>query len=358
MKKRLGLWRTVGVCFSLSVLPVAASAGPLDQVVAGAKEEGKVTGTLKGIQPKSVERLRKEIKDRYGVDLEISLSPTRTMPKDYAKAAMERKVGATPTYDVMNFNSTQLFDDQGAVLEHVDWKPLLSKDTNPGVVLENPALRDGLVIYSQHIGLLYNSKKVSPEEVPKKLGDLADPKWRGKVGVYSYTTSWARWAFILGKDRVLSDLRAIMKNKAIQGRFADEYNRFTLGEIDMAFIGSGHYKSAVDAGIQAAWRPLDFDEIMYFSLSLIKGAQHPNAAKLLAVYLASPEGAKFLWEENKLGNLLYPGSLEHEISEQAKKLGIPQYSQETYPGYEEYRRSKEQEDLQKEIKLILQTGGK
>ena len=359
MRRNTKIVLVVGVFFlaslTMSTIPIA-SADPLDQIIKGAKEEGKVYGTLKSIKPKSVVRLRSEIKDKYGVDLEIKLTPTRSIPKDYAKAAMEHRAGAPPTYDIQNFHSTVLIDDQGSVLERVDWKPLITKDSNPNVVLKNPALRGAIAIFTQHTGLLYNNKKVTAEEVPKTIHDMADPKWKGRLGIFSYTATWTRWAFILGKDKVLSDLRAIMKNKAIHGRFANLYNRFTLGEIDLAFIGSGHLKSALDAGLPAAYRALDFDEVLNFSLSLRKGARHPNAAKLLAVYLASPQGSKFLWEELKLGNSNYAGSIERDISDDSKKLGIPQYSIESYPGYVAFRLSDEQKKLQKEVKLILQTG--
>jgi ABC-type Fe3+ transport system substrate-binding protein len=65
--------------------------------------------------------------------------------------------------------------------------------------------------------------------------DLADPQWRGKVGVANYTSNWAELAFIRGKDKTFSELKAILKNKAIQGRYVDLLNRYLLGEITIDY---------------------------------------------------------------------------------------------------------------------------
>lgn len=182
--------------------------------------------------------------------------------------------------------------------------------------------------------------------------------WSRKVAIFKYTGSWVRWARTLGKEKVFSDLRAILKNGAMQGRFVDEYNRFLLGEVWLNFISSVYFKMAKDKGVPAAWQHLDYSEVQNFSVVVQKTATHPNAAKLVAVYLASPEGAKFTLDGSGAGNLYYPGNFEHEISQQAKKQGVPRHSMLSYPGMIDFHFTKEYGRWRKEVKLILETGGK
>jgi iron(III) transport system substrate-binding protein len=349
----------LSVTYVLSVVlsAGAAPAGPLAQVIEGAKKEGAVTVKMRsGLTAKSMSRLEKEIRDKYGVNLRISFSPSASMPKDLSEAIMEQKAGAAPSYDLMNFLDTFIVDAMKVgVLERIDWKPLLTEGTNPKVVLDHPALVGAIVYYTGHTGLMYNAQKVSADEVPRTLSDLANPRWKGKVGVLEYEVTWARWAFILGKEKVLSSLRAILKNGAIRGRFVDLQNRFLLGEISFCFTGSIYLKEAQDKGMPSAWRNLDFAEIQPFTLSLRKGAVHPNAAKLVAVYMASPEGAKFMLEESGAGSLFYPGNLEHDISSQAKKEGIPEHIVSAYPGLIDFNLSEKSKEWEKEIKLIFDT---
>ena len=61
------------------------------------------------------------------------------------------------------------------------------------------------------MGLIYNPEKVSADEVPQTLSELANPKWKGKVGIHNHTNSWARRAFIMGKEKTLSNIRVIRR---------------------------------------------------------------------------------------------------------------------------------------------------
>ena len=346
--------------FVLSGVAVSAGApatGPLAQVIEGAKKEGTVSVVLRtGFTPSSMERLRKEIKEKFGADLDIKFSPSEYMPKELAQAIMEQKVGAPPSRDLITFMDTQVAQGMKAgVFERVDWKSLITPDMNPEVVCEEPLVRGAIVYFSAYIGTIYNPNKVSADKAPKTLRELADPKWRGNVGVFNYTATWARWALVLGKEKVLNELRAILKNGAIQGRFADLSNRYLLGEISVCFINSGYFKEVKDKGMPTAWQHLDLAEIQNFTAVVRQGAKHPNAAKLLALYLASPAGAKFTLDEAGSGTVYYPGNYEHDIRVQAKRQGIREISIDR--NLLEFSISKEGAQLEKELKLVFDTGG-
>ena len=332
----------------------AASTAALSQIIEAAKKEGAVSVLLRpGFNQKSMDRLRKEVREKFGVDLDIKFSPSNSMPKALSDAMMEFKVGAPPTFDLMTFSSQIVEGNEVGILERVDWKPLLLEGTNPEVVMDLPETRGGIVYYNGHIGLMYNPQKVPADNVPRTIKELADPKWKGKVGVYEYTNSWARWGFYLGSKQLLSLLNGIMNNGAIVGTYGDLYNRFLIGEIPICFITSAYLKMAKDKGMPAAWQSVEISQVQNFSLSVRKGAKHPNAAKLIALYLASPPGAKFTLEESLAGNMYYPGNYEHDIAMQDKKQGIREAFPEKDPKIIKFGRSEESRRLEKEIQLIL-----
>ncbi len=342
---------------SAGAAPVAPT-GPLAQVIEGAKKEGTVTAKLvAGFRPEAMGRLEKEIKDKYGVDLKIKFTGATKMTNDVAEAIMEQKAGAVPSYDLLSFSNHIAVANNAGVLEQVDWKPLLSEGTNPAVVHDSPAMRGGIVYDTAYFGLMYNPEKIKADEVPRTLADMANPRWKGKGGVETSGNSLLRWSFILGKEKVLSSLRAIMKNGAIQGSAADLMNRYLIGEIWFCRLNSEFIGVARSRGMPAAWQSLDFADVTEFSSVVRKGAAHANAAKLIALYLASPEGAKFGLEEANYGTLYYPGNYQHDIRLQNQKQGIPEVFSDRRPDVLEFYNSKEAADLSKEIALILQTGG-
>ena len=106
----------------------------------------------------------------------------------------------------------------------------------------------------------------------------------------------------------------------------------------------------------AAWQSLEISQVQNFSTSVRKGARHPNAAKLVALYLASPQGAKFTLEESRSGNMYYPGNYEHDIATQDKKQGVREAFPEKDPKIIKFVLSEESYRLEKEIKLILAGG--
>ncbi|MDP2643658.1 MAG: ABC transporter substrate-binding protein [Desulfobacterales bacterium] len=360
MTRRLMVtWMSAFLVWVLVLSGGTAPAGTLDEIIAGAKKEGTVSLKLRsGFTPKSMGRLEKEIRDKFGVDLKVKFVPTGSMPKDVAQASMEQKTGAPSTYDLLTFMSNHVtLANKAGIMEKIDWKPLITADTNPEVVLENPALQGAIISFTGHLGLIYNTEKIPADQVPRTLSGLADPRWKGKLGVFTYQGGWARWARIMGKEKVYNDLRAILKNGAVGGRYSDVFNRFLINEVWLGLLSSVYLKMAQDKGMPVAWQDLDFSERQNFSVVVLKGAQHPNAAKLVAVYLASPQGARFTLEESGAGNLYYPGNFEHDISSQAKKQGIPEHSLASYPGLLEFHLSKDYRNWQKEIKLIVDSGG-
>ncbi|OGQ80891.1 MAG: hypothetical protein A3G40_16755 [Deltaproteobacteria bacterium RIFCSPLOWO2_12_FULL_57_22] len=351
-----------GIFFLTCATQVKAADGDaLSRVVEGAKKEGTVNLQISPSSHtvKSMKRLSREINKKYGVDLDIQFAPTVRMAVDLSKALMEHKLGARPTYDLMSLSVPNIVRGiEAGIYEKVDWQALLDKATPPEIILGKPGTRYhgyGLISYTAHRGLMYNPKRIPSDRAPKTLAELADPRWKGKIGVHNYPRVWAEVAFIQGKEKTFAELRAIAKNRPIQGSYEDQQKRYLLEEIWLAHSGSQYFQEAKMKGMPAEWQSLELSDIADYVVAVRTGAQHPNAARLVALYLASPEGSKLHLEEAGAGNLHYPGNYENSIAVQDKRQGIPVATWD-YAGRMEFVLSKQADQWEKEIERIFKTG--
>jgi ABC-type Fe3+ transport system substrate-binding protein len=339
----------------------AAPAGPLAQVIEGAKKEATASVKLKsGITQGSITRLEKEIRDKFGAALQINFAPSENMLKELSQVIMEQKAGASPTYDVLTLEPAILADGvKAGVIERVNWESLLPQGVLRNAVVGLPPqderlLGYGLINYSGRIGLMYNPEKVATRDVPKTFSGLADPRWKGRIALFGYVDAWTLRAFVEGKEKVMNELRAVLKNGAVQGRYVEEYNRYLLGEVWLAFISTSHYKLARDKGMPAAWQSIEPVQLQEYSITVTKGSRHPNAARLISLYLAGPEGAKFMLEEGGAGNYLYPGNFDYDLHQQEVKQGLRHFSSSQSKSAE-FVRSDEYGKWMKEFQLFFDT---
>lgn len=332
---------------------------PLAQVIEGAKKEGTVSVHLApSLKQDAIPRLEREIRGKYGVDLKINFTPMGIMPQDIAKIVMEHKAGAVPSFDLMTMAQDEMFPymEAGAG-QRIDWEPLAREVGVPvGAIMGRPPELEvfrgyGLSYFTCHRGLMYNPKVVPPSEVPKKFSDLANPRWKGQLGTRGVASNFVRLSYYLGEDHVLNSLRAIMKNGVITDRQSNLANRFRLGEISMAYMVS-EFLGDVRRSMPAEWQSLEVSLVSYFYTTVPTGALHPNAAKLVALYLAGPGGYKLMTDAGT-GNILYKGNIDYDIAQQDKAQGLPVDGAFTDEKLWKFMTSDECKELGKKIRAIF-----
>ncbi len=330
----------------------APTPTPLDSIIEGAKREGSVS-VLLGTEytDETIKKLEKEIQQKFDVKLDIKNTQTVAVyAQEMAKAIMEHKAGAPPSYDLMNTTTNNMLAGVDAgIFEKVDWKPILIEGTNPDVIVQ--AGIPTVITISVLMGMMYNPQKVTADEIPKTLSGWGDPKWKGKVACFNYPAAWAKWAWVLGKEKTLADMRALMQNGAIPGRHSEVLNRYLIGEVVVAFTQTTYKNEAVKKGMPAAWKNPGFLDIQQNCFTVRTGAKSPNAAKLIASYLVSQEGAKFTFNEIRAENNFYPSEM-YDIVQKGKKEGM-KISDGAEPDWIAYTGSKEYQDLVKEIQIII-----
>src|SRR3990172_5513805 len=249
MRKVLVFWGAILLAWCWGGAQAFGAVSPaLSRVIEGAKKEGRVAMILHStLYGKGIERLRRSVAEKYGVDLQIDYTPSGSYPVTLAKAITEYKTGGAPSNDLLVLADASLAKATAAgITEKVDWKPLLAEGTPPQVIQFDG---NALSTHTNHFGLVFNPSVISPQEAPKSLKDLANPKWRGKIVMYSYTSNYLGYAYVLGIDKTLSTMREIMKNDPVVDTYASGLTRYMAGEYPILLTASSFYWEAKKKGV-------------------------------------------------------------------------------------------------------------
>lgn len=147
--------------------------------------------------------------------------------------------------------------------------------------------------------IVYNTKLVKPEEAPKSIYDLTDPKWKGQIAIADPrfgSTSFHVAALYaeLGDEKADEFFRKLKANgvKIVDGNSVvrDLVGR---GEVKMGLTDTDDVNVALEDKQPVAMVLPDNDgmgaPLMPNMVSLIAGAPHAEAGKKLINYLLSPE---------------------------------------------------------------------
>jgi iron(III) transport system substrate-binding protein len=142
-----------------------------------------------------------------------------------------------------------------------------------------------------------NTRKVPAPDAPKSWKDLTDPKWIGQeaVGHPGYSGAIGVMAVTLQKLYGWDFFSALEKNKPQIGRSADD--PVTLLNAGERTVGLGvslatTLLSRSRGNPVSIIYPTDGTLAVYCPSAIPKNAPHPNAAKLLMTFTASPAYAK------------------------------------------------------------------
>ena len=145
----------------------------------------------------------------------------------------------------------------------------------------------------------FNTDLVKPGQEPKTWEDLLDPKWKGKIAWSSAGSSTSGSGFVgtvldaLGDQKGMDFLRKLAKNNVVNIPVASRQilDMVIAGEYAMALQISNHHAwISAKQGAPVSWIPMSPVMVNSGNISVAARAPHPNAGKLLADFLVSPEG--------------------------------------------------------------------
>ena len=157
-------------------------------------------------------------------------------------------------------------------------------------------------VYFMTLG--YNTKLDKPNEVPKSVKDLLDPKWKGKM-IWSTSGGSGAPIFIgntlmtLGEEKGMAYLQSLAKQGVAKTTASNRaVLDMVIAEEYAIAINIFNYHAVISnkAGAPVDWQALEPVPGQVKTLGLAKNAPHSHASMLLIDFLVSKEGQKLLQE--------------------------------------------------------------
>jgi len=205
-------------------------------------------------------------------------------------------------------HAVDFIESNGPEMEAMHREGLLAKIDSP--VLEQ-VIPTALLSHGEWAGntidvfvQAYNTNQVKKEDLPKSYEDLADPKWKGKLGIEATDMYWfATLGEQLGMDKTIDLFKRIVETNGIPARHGHSLlaNLVASGEIPFALTVLNYMVPQ----LQKKGAPVDViymsPSIAYFrGIGVAKNSQHPNAAKLFFEFIEGEEGQKLLVSRSKI----------------------------------------------------------
>ncbi len=300
---------------SLTIWSGGARAGEINDelkaLVAAADKEGSVNlswsqSTLGGSQGAAL--LRDGMNKVFGSHVKVNFSPGPEMARIANQLVIELGAKQSAHVDVYLGAAAQLaplIDTD--LFEPVEWGKYL-----PDRVVSKSVESGGrfMRITTGLSGVTYNTT-LAPYK-PTTLQDFLKPEWKGKIATTPYAASFDillandMW----GRDRTLDYMRKLTTQIAGLIRCGDA-ERIATGEFAALVMDCTGQDSLV-------WRergapmdqaiPNDAAQIRYYYVAVPRNARNPAAAKLVSLFLETPEGQKIAYDTWKADLHSYPGA--------------------------------------------------
>ncbi|HWP59295.1 MAG TPA: extracellular solute-binding protein [Candidatus Acidoferrales bacterium] len=263
-----------------------------EEVVRLANKEGKVRygSSIRTDEAKLVlegfEKAYPRIKVEYTPEVEQEVS---------GRIMAEAMTGLVD-YDLVNVPSALQgnFKKSGVLAGPLAWRKIF-----PGAPAEHfsPDGHFAVVSFVPRV-IAYNPSLVPPERVPKSWQDCLDPYWKGKFMVltrpHPLVGLWPAW----GEEKTVQFAKRLKENQPIWGRASNLESALQVAVGEVPMLCGIHYTTIFNvlrrdpqakiAAVFPSETPIGMGE----TIGIMKGAKSPNAALLLAGWLASSEGQK------------------------------------------------------------------
>jgi iron(III) transport system substrate-binding protein len=318
MKTRILLWCSLPVlalwCLVSTALAAAPDNAAIDALYAKARQEGSlvwaVTGDDTEVLPvvAAFERRFPGVTVRY-LEAESSELVSRLF--------LEEQAGHV-TIDVTDPGHTRRVVDEHVAQDLSDVMRMFNADSRL-VYWGNHVWAKALTPY----GIIYNKNLLSAADAPKSWNDVASPRFKGNIIIenrlkeFIYMTDIPEYGGTLpqlwSESRVAAYVRQIKANEpvVVHGvpRVAQEV---ASGEEAVGFINLDEFDTQLKQGAPLAVAPVSFVPAAAVLNFVPAHAPHPNAAKLFAGFLMSPEGRAVWAKARSSSDLTLSGDSEYD----------------------------------------------
>ena len=301
MAKSMGVrWAVAGVLAPLALLATACGSGGSAQPAAGSTDAGTTITLYNAQHEQTTNALIAEFTKETGIKVRVDNND-----EDVLTAQLQQEGSRTPADVVYTENSNwlqQLSDNK--LLSKVDAATLASVPAKYNAT-------DGtwLGVSARISVLIYNTKKLTPDQLPKSILDLADPQWKGKLELAPAETDF--WPLVSsvnkakGKDATLAWLKAIKANAGSDANVPDNEtvtSDIAKGTAELGVINHYYFYrikaesggGSFDANV-AYFAPQDPGYVEDVSgAAVLAASKHQAAAQKFVAFLTSEAGQKIL----------------------------------------------------------------
>jgi len=276
---------------SATGVDVAAYAGAdrTQKLVEGAKKEGELN-IYTSAQNDDMGPLVAAFEKKYGVKVNV----WRASSEKVLQRAVQEARGNKHTMDVAETN--------GPELEAMSREKILTAVKSPHLAdLIAPAIRPHGEWVGTRLNVFvqaYNTKAVKKEELPKTWEDLANPKWKGKLGIEQEDSDWLAGQFAeLGEAHATKVFKDIVSTNGVSVRKGHTLltQLVQSGEIPLALTVYNYKAEQLkNKGAPIDWFTIGPAIARPNGIGVAAKAPHPHAAVLFFDFEISEEGQKIL----------------------------------------------------------------
>jgi iron(III) transport system substrate-binding protein len=266
-----------------------AGADRQQKLVEGAKKEGQLD-IYTSAQTDDMGALIKAFEQKYGVKVNV----WRSSSEKVLQRAITEARGNRHTMDVAETNGPELEAMAREKLLEAVKSPYLADLIAPAIRPHGEWVGTRLNVFVQ----AYNTNLVKKAELPKKWEDLAQPQWKGKLGIEQEDSDWLAGQYAeLGEARAEKVFKDIVANNGVSVRKGHTLltQLVVSGEIPFALTVYNYKAEQLkNKGAPIDWFSIGPAIARPNGVGVAKKAPHPHAAVLFYDFEISPEGQKIL----------------------------------------------------------------
>jgi iron(III) transport system substrate-binding protein len=277
--------------FAQTAADVANYSGPdrEKKLIEGAKKEGSLE-IYTSAQSDDMGALVSAFEKKYGIKVNV----WRSSSEKVLQRAVTEARGNRHTVDVCETNGPELEAlSREKLLERVN-SPYLKDLIGPAIRPHGEWVGTRLNVFVQ----AYNTQAVKKEDLPKTWEDLANPKWKGKLGIEQEDSDWLAGQFAeMGEAKAQKVFKDIVEKNGVSVRKGHTLltQLVVSGEIPLALTVYNYKAEQLkNKGAPIDWFTIGPAIARPNGIGVAKDAPHPYAALLFYDFELGPEGQQIL----------------------------------------------------------------
>jgi iron(III) transport system substrate-binding protein len=281
--------------------PAAAQNADWDKIVEAAKKEGTVSLYTSTLGAPFHRDIIKAFTAKYGITIELL---------DVRASELDERIRTEQASQRYNCDVVQ--HGSASLLNTYDRPGLLQ---SRGDVPNQKNLREGFAeattntrmpAYVLPYGILVNTDLVKPADEPKSWKDLTDPKWKGKILSDDFRAlGGGSVLFAVTDDKFGTEFHEKLSQQGLifSREVGTDERRVAAGEYPLRIPQlASNYLRMKGLPVKLII-PEEGASFVRFEFGILKGAPHPNAAKLLIDFYLSPE-AQIIYANAGMGPVI------------------------------------------------------